>query len=472
MKTVLCAVFLVMIGFTSASDTMFGFCEDMLEHEIYLDLSGIGITKIKESFVVGDFIKCLNLGDNELSTINDGAFAGLQGLVALNLSKNSLNLRNFLLIPELMDLKTLVLDRAFTVQHNEHNFYGHYPIYTAPDTPLELSMSPRVRKLEKLSLSHYRTEQIRNWLDEFGAMTHLTHLRLIDNKLTDLEYFPRTVLQGLTHLWLDDNEITTFPGLNLPKVRFLSMNCNQIKKLCGIYCNSGSMSPFSMVELEYLSLERNEIGSVEANVFVNSANLTTLNLARNSIQTFPWHTFENTTALENLHLEENMLQHVPDLTGLINLRELWIDGNRIESLDEKSFCELPKLAFISLRNNQLSMVATGTFRNLPMLRVLDLSGNNLVQLPPNWMGVGSQLDSLNLEKNLFTDILDMALEQFEILKILNIGRNPITTVTIRSLIHLPLNTTLDLDYGCKNTDLLTSTDRPQTTTSPNLYYYG
>ncbi|XP_043284596.1 insulin-like growth factor-binding protein complex acid labile subunit [Venturia canescens] len=473
MENTRCALFFAILGLTSAlSSITFPFCENLKEHEMNLNFSNIGITRLKQSFVSNDFIKCLSLNSNGLSTIESDAFEGLPNLEALDLSDNSLDLKKFLQSGEFTNFTTLILDSAFKKpeefgdpyeDYRDSTGYGDfYKLYRDLAGPTQWDLATGFfPKLQKLSFSNYGTLDVQDWLENFEMVTNLTHLRLNANLLINSERFPTKLLQNLTHFWLDDNSMKTFVGQDSPKVRYLSMNKNEIKNICSFSCNNISyndqLSLHSMTELEYLSLVDNKIKSVDFDAFSNSVNLRTLNLAKNCIEAFPRETFKNAISLESLRLDYNRLELVPDLCGLINLRELWIIGNRIKTVDETSFCHLPKLSVISLQNNQLTIVAPQSFGNLPKLQTLDMSVNSLAQLSPGWSGPGSQILNLNLTQNKFQNISDMPLEQLDHLQILTIERNPIKTLTIRSLSNLPPNTTIAFDCSCENNDLETST---------------
>ncbi|CAH1390943.1 unnamed protein product [Nezara viridula] len=82
----------------------------------------------------------------------------------------------------------------------------------------------------------------------------------------------------------------------------------------------------------------------------------------------------------------NLLQHPQVLDnnfrGLVNLLELHLDWNRIESMGSGTFQHLHELRVLSLRGNRIHQLSPRLFLKLAKLRFLDLSDNDLEHLDP------------------------------------------------------------------------------------------
>ncbi|XP_071998157.1 trophoblast glycoprotein [Engystomops pustulosus] len=92
------------------------------------------------------------------------------------------------------------------------------------------------------------------------------------------------------------------------------------------------------------------------------------------------------------------------------VKNLFITNNHINSLQEESFPEvLTNLSNLGLGNNQLQELGRNTFRNLPGLKYLDLSGNKLSYISDLSFRVGvdlsSPLQELNLRNSLYNESL-------------------------------------------------------------------
>ncbi|KAL3509633.1 hypothetical protein ACH5RR_029034, partial [Cinchona calisaya] len=102
--------------------------------------------------------------------------------------------------------------------------------------------------------------------------------------------------------------------------------------------------------------------------------------------------YGNLTKLEALYLSNNCLQgKIP-----INLRQnhsslehLILSGNNFHEETMPSFSNMPKLVYLHLRNVGFGGSITGSLVNLPILRVLDISRNNLSGSIPATGKIGS-----------------------------------------------------------------------------------
>ncbi len=108
--------------------------------------------------------------------------------------------------------------------------------------------------------------------------------------------------------------------------------------------------------------------------------------------------------LRTLYLSNNNIKFISGLSGLINLRELYLNNNNIEFL---SGCgSLPKLSFLNLANNQIkSLKGLEEFAGCPKLSKIDLSENQISDLckfePISHL---HNLEEINLTKNQITEV--------------------------------------------------------------------
>ena len=77
----------------------------------------------------------------------------------------------------------------------------------------------------------------------------------------------------------------------------------------------------------------------------------------------------------SLILYENMLRHVPDGLHHVLLRELWLNGNRISTVDFGSDSYTPMLETLHLHDNSIETIVF--MPNAPFLKHIDLSFNNI-----------------------------------------------------------------------------------------------
>ncbi|KAI1696031.1 leucine rich repeat domain-containing protein [Ditylenchus destructor] len=223
--------------------------------------------------------------------------------------------------------------------------------------------------------------------DAFESLTDtLTSLTVQNLQLTRV---PKSVgnLTHLTTLNLDQNNIT--------KVEFLDKLSN----------------------LQSLSLSRNQISEIDENVFEPLKNLTYLKVAHNRLKTLPSLRF--LPELETLYAYDNQIEKVNSFMGLLKLKEVRLDSNKISELppymftanpllkeiylsynkiskvDDTVFGLLPNVTKLSLKYNQLSKVGN-IFRNFPNITTIGLMANNFTTLK------GSNF--ANLETETYVDL--------------------------------------------------------------------
>ena len=88
-----------------------------------------------------------------------------------------------------------------------------------------------------------------------------------------------------------------------------------------------------------------------------------------------------------------------EIGTLANLREICLSFNKFDSIPTSLLgCE--RLETLLLNDNQIKLIDVEGLRKLKVLTVLDLSNNDIQQVPPE-LGTLTQLRSLQLEGNPF-----------------------------------------------------------------------
>uniref|UniRef100_A0A182IXK1 B3/B4 tRNA-binding domain-containing protein n=1 Tax=Anopheles atroparvus TaxID=41427 RepID=A0A182IXK1_ANOAO len=128
--------------------------------------------------------------------------------------------------------------------------------------------------------------------------------------------------------------------------------------------------------------------------------------------------------LQSLLLFRNQIAQVPATIGqLSELKVLDLSGNKLTALPDE-FAELRSLTTLNLSFNQLKVL---DLSKLEKLGVCNLSGNELVEVPPFYTGQVHHLTDVNLEKNSIVTLPE-ALTQQQILRVLNVADNKIEHV--------------------------------------------
>lgn len=151
--------------------------------------------------------------------------------------------------------------------------------------------------------------------------------------------------------------------------------------------------------LAVLHLGRNRIRQVEADRLRGARGLRYLLLQHNSLGAagLPAGVLRPLRGLHTLHVYGNGLERVP-LALPRRLRSLVLPHNRVAVLGARDLTSTPGLAELNLAYNRLASarVHRRAFRALRALRSLDLTGNQLTQLPS---GLPIGLHTLRLQRN-------------------------------------------------------------------------
>ncbi|KAK6295717.1 hypothetical protein J4Q44_G00334300 [Coregonus suidteri] len=128
-----------------------------------------------------------------------------------------------------------------------------------------------------------------------------------------------------------------------------------------------------------------------------------LRLMDNFITTLRHRDFANMSSLIHLTLSRNTISQIKPyaFADLQDLHALHLDANRLTMLDDTHFQGLVNLRHMILANNQLHSISEGAFQDfLETLEDLDLSYNNLVNIPWETIGLLASVNTLSLDHNL------------------------------------------------------------------------
>ncbi|NXC39118.1 LFN1L protein, partial [Penelope pileata] len=159
-----------------------------------------------------------------------------------------------------------------------------------------------------------------------------------------------------------------------------------------------------------LRLMDNFITTLRRKDFANMTNLIHLTLSRNTISQIMPYAFFDLKGLHALHLDSNRLTAIGEehFKGLINLRHLILSNNQLSyispgSLDDfvetiedldlsynnlvnvpwETIAKLSNVNTVSLDHNLIEFVPEGIFSNLHKLARLDMTSNKLKKIPPD-----------------------------------------------------------------------------------------
>ncbi|GMH88891.1 hypothetical protein TrST_g3664 [Triparma strigata] len=253
------------------------------------------------------------------------------------------------------------------------------PLSIIPDEQLERYQNLKKLRLRRCSLSHFS-------LAPLTSMFYLSLLDLSDNSIPGpfpLESLPQT----LTSLNLNNNKVTDLGYPRLPQLQTLTASNNMLN---GQTPDLSSCQNLSTIDLSKNSVENlNRLPDCLSNLNMSSNRLGgTLDLLGGG-------------NLSNVDFSQNSLVGVEGIGGRVQVLD--VSGNRIESLeslfgvDYRPFSEV-KLKEFRARGNKLKLVPAKTFGGAIELTLLDLSDNDLSDLP-SVLGYLPQLTRIGLEGN-------------------------------------------------------------------------
>ncbi|XP_057694935.1 leucine-rich repeat and fibronectin type III domain-containing protein 1-like protein [Corythoichthys intestinalis] len=132
-----------------------------------------------------------------------------------------------------------------------------------------------------------------------------------------------------------------------------------------------------------------------------------LRLMDNFITTLRQRDFANMSSLIHLTLSRNTISQIRPFAfaDLQDLHALHLDANRLTTLDDSHFQGLVNLRHLILANNQLHRISQGAFQDfLETLEDLDLSYNNLAEVPWETVSLLVSVNTLSLDHNLIESV--------------------------------------------------------------------
>ncbi|XP_062331701.1 relaxin receptor 1 [Osmerus eperlanus] len=207
-------------------------------------------------------------------------------------------------------------------------------------------------------------------------------------------------------------------------VTMMSLQRNRLRKL-----NADIFYKYQ--SLQKLYLQHNRIRAVSPSAFRGLYNLTRLYLSYNKISILMPGVFQDLHKLEWLILENNNIHQISSLTfsGLHSLVLLVLLNNSLTKLDDICM-EMPRLNWLDMEGNLIENVANVTFCSCNMLTVLVLQRNRIRQIHEQAFSLLQKLGELDLSSNKLGAIPPNLFVYLEDLLQLNISYNPIVNLQV------------------------------------------
>lgn len=209
-------------------------------------------------------------------------------------------------------------------------------------------------------------------IPQSGFNQHLTNLNASFNKITHLSQDSLRNIQELTHLNLSYNIISSI----------------------------NSQAFMTLKHLKSLDLTRNYIGSIDSGTFMYNMKLEWLSLSDNPTFTLPNKGFHIPNLLFwNLSYCSVQNIHLDTFKEMEKLRQLYLNNNKIVSLNERVFRYLNQLQTLDLCYNALQNIDAPVFSHLSELRLLSLCHNNVGRISITFLDAVIRIGKVDLEGN-------------------------------------------------------------------------
>ena len=216
---------------------------------------------------------------------------------------------------------------------------------------------------------------------------------------------------------------------------------------------------FSLL-FQVLSLRDNAIKGLTGSSFVGMEDLISLDVSKNVIRELGADVFRN-EYLNEVNISGNLLKELQEGTfkDLSILEVLDLSHNEIAMIKNGAFDSIPRLKKMFLNNNKLSTYKGEFFSNMPTndtdLHMLDLSHNELTYLYPESFMYHPNLVKVDFCYNKFSFFPTQFIRGMYLLEDLKLSHNLIKTVDEEDFANLPKLKRLDLSSN--NIDVIAET---------------
>ncbi|XP_044299370.1 podocan-like protein 1 [Varanus komodoensis] len=249
--------------------------------------------------------------------------------------------------------------------------------------------------IQHLSLQNNQLQELP--YNELSRLASLRTLNLHNNHI-DSEGLPDEAfesLQSLQYIYLANNKLSVAPQYLPSTLRIVDLAAN---RLTCIYPLTFGHKP----GLRSVYMHNNQLNNtgLPFDAFNGSDAVSTLILSSNRLTYLPQNLPRATV---RLHLQNNRISRIPKgaLSSQWRLRELYLQNNNLtnDGLDPFTFSRLKSLEYLDLSNNNLTQVPAGLPANIV---ILHLGRNRLSALPPERLSRVRGLQYLLLQSNALT----------------------------------------------------------------------
>lgn len=311
-------------------------------------------------------VKSIKITNSTVTYISPSAFEGLYELYSVNLTNIGIDLIHPDTFANNTKLKILTLSgNNLIVMQNMSYPYSDYMF--------------RSSSIEELDISNCNMQEFLP--TAFSQMNNIIYINLAGNKFTTLPQGLFDKTDTIEELDLSYNKIETLPKniFNKTSLGILHLKYNEIV----------SNLEFVTKDVQKLDLSYNKITEVNNKMFKTMENLSNLSLKGNKIKRITNAAFIGNKGLRNIDLSFNDLDQLNSVIFLKNsdLEVIRINDNpHLKRLPSEGFDTSAKSFHVYLfdaSNCDIGYLSETTFKTMPFITRLYLSGNNIENIPRN-----------------------------------------------------------------------------------------
>ena len=241
--------------------------------------------EITDTFRLFEFNRCnvcMNLTNQQITTLDSSYFEGLNNISELKFEGNDIESIEPMAFIGLSNLKKLTLFFNQLNSIHPENFSGLHSLQELsvtgdPITKIDADIFLRLSNLQKLNLNYNQIVSINS--SAFKGLAYLQELNLNNNQIDSIQSKMFSMLRNLKRLYLDYNkiislDISSFAGLN--NLQLLHLNNNHLSLI--------QMAAFNgLTSLEELHLNDNKIKTVDRTKFNGLPSLKIINIKNNPV---------------------------------------------------------------------------------------------------------------------------------------------------------------------------------------------
>lgn len=270
---------------------------------------------------------------------------------------------------------------AADVKLNEH--------LTAADLSAVLGKQHNLSDIRQLSIA----DQHLKWIDAAGlaALPNVQHLDLSANELGT--FAVHGVHEHLQSLDLSCNRIRSIDAQHLTHLTHLVLACNNVS-------DAGELQLSGLAHLRALDMSANRLDALPDRLFAGTQQLQTLRLAGNRFERIAEPHFRHLSNVQVLDLSNNRIRVIENETfsHLLSLQYLDLAHNRLDKASVRALQGIPDLAHLSVAFNRRLGNALQGFVSSWSLKYLDASGTGLCEVPS---ALAQSVHTLNISYNTF-----------------------------------------------------------------------